>query len=105
MKTLIAYFSRKGNNYVSGNIVNLPVGNTEVAAGMIQELTGGTLFEIESVNTYSEDYTACTKEAQTELRENARPGLTAKVADFEDYSVIYLGYPKMEYGFRCVSCI
>ncbi len=93
MKTLIAYFSRKGNNYVSGKIVNLSVGNTEIAAGMIQELTDGTLFEIESVNAYSEDYTTCTEEAQTELRENARPGLTARVADFEDYDVIYLGYP------------
>ena len=34
-KVLIAYFTRKGNNYVSGNIVNSPVGNTEVAAKMI----------------------------------------------------------------------
>lgn len=73
MKTLIAYFSRKGNNYVSGKIVNLPVGNTEIAAGMIQELTGGTPFEIERVNAYSEDYTTCTEEAQTELRKNVRP--------------------------------
>jgi diketogulonate reductase-like aldo/keto reductase len=34
-KSLIAYFSREGNNYVSGSIVNLTVGNTEVAANMI----------------------------------------------------------------------
>ena len=39
MKTLIAYFSRKGDNYVGGKIVNLPVGNTEVAAKKIAELT------------------------------------------------------------------
>ena len=31
-KSLIAYFSRKGNNYVGGSIVNLPIGNTEVVA-------------------------------------------------------------------------
>ena len=31
-KSLIAYFSRKGNNYVDGSIVNLPIGNTEVVA-------------------------------------------------------------------------
>lgn len=31
-KCLIAYFSREGNNYVSGRIVNLPIGNTEVVA-------------------------------------------------------------------------
>ncbi|MFA4859348.1 hypothetical protein [Methanoregula sp.] len=28
-KCLIAYFSRPGNNYVGGTIVNLPIGNTE----------------------------------------------------------------------------
>ena len=31
MKRLIAYFSREGENYVNGSIVNLAVGNTEVA--------------------------------------------------------------------------
>jgi hypothetical protein len=31
-KGLIAYFSRKGNNYVGGSIVSLPIGNTEVIA-------------------------------------------------------------------------
>lgn len=34
-KCLIAYYSRKGSNYVSGRIVDLPIGNTEVAANMI----------------------------------------------------------------------
>ena len=29
-KNLIAYFSRKGNNYVDGSVKNLPVGNTEL---------------------------------------------------------------------------
>lgn len=37
MKTLIAYFSRKGNNYIGGSIVNLPVGNTAVAAEYIKK--------------------------------------------------------------------
>ena len=31
-KYLIAYFFRKGENYVSGRIVDLKVGNTEVVA-------------------------------------------------------------------------
>ena len=30
MKSLIAYYSRAGENYASGSIVNLPVGNTEL---------------------------------------------------------------------------
>jgi aryl-alcohol dehydrogenase-like predicted oxidoreductase len=32
MKSLIAYYTRAGENYVGGSIVNLAVGNTEVAA-------------------------------------------------------------------------
>lgn len=35
-KCLIAYYSRKWQNYVGGNIVNLPVGNTEIIAKKIQ---------------------------------------------------------------------
>lgn len=93
MKTLIAYFSRKGNNYVGGNIVNLPVGNTEVAAKKIAELTGGDLFEIKTVHSYSEDYTTCTEEAKQELQEKTRPELVSDVPDISGYDVVYLGYP------------
>ena len=45
---LIAFFSRSGNNYVNGSIINLPVGNTEVAAKKIKEMTGGDLLKIKS---------------------------------------------------------
>ena len=92
-KCLIAYFSRGGDNYVSGKIVNLPVGNTELAARMIQEMTGGDLFRIEPVEPYPEDYTEATETARKELRENARPALTGGVKDLDSYDVIFLGYP------------
>jgi flavodoxin len=72
-KMLIVYFSRPGNNYVNGNIVNLPVGNTEIAAKKLHDLTGGVLFKIDPIKKYSEDYHACTEEAQQQLRANARP--------------------------------
>ena len=93
MKKLIAYYSRAGNNIVGGNIVNLPVGNTEVAAKMIQKLTGGDIFRIDTVKTYPADYHETTDVAKQELRENARPELSGHVANVDDYSVIYLGYP------------
>ena len=32
MKTLVAYFSHRGMNYAPGGMVELKVGNTEVAA-------------------------------------------------------------------------
>lgn len=93
MKALIAYFSRKGNNYVGGSIVNLPIGNTEVAAKKISSLTGGDLFEIKTVHSYSEYYTACTEEAQQELQVKARPVLASETPDISAYDVVYLGYP------------
>ena len=92
-KCLIAYFSRKGNNYVSGRIVNLPVGNTEVAAGLIRDMTNGDLFRIEAVNAYPGDYTKATEVAHQELQANARPKLTSHVENMASYDVIFLGYP------------
>ncbi|NLZ52724.1 MAG: flavodoxin [Thermoanaerobacteraceae bacterium] len=92
-KCLIAYYSRKGQNYVSGRIVDLEVGNTEVVANMIQEMTGADMFKIESVKPYPRDYTETTEVAKDELRANARPELTDHVDDMDSYDVIFLGYP------------
>ncbi|WP_330602766.1 flavodoxin [Anaerosolibacter carboniphilus] len=92
-KCLIAYFSRKGNNYVSGRIVDLPIGNTEVVAKMIQELTKGDMFHIEAVKSYPKDYTETTEVAQDELRVNARPELMNHVENMDSYDVIIIGYP------------
>lgn len=92
-KSLIAYFSRAGNNYVGGKIINLPVGNTKVAASMICKLTGGDIFRIDTVKTYPEDYYETTDVAKRELRQNARPELSAHLDNMAGYSVIYLGYP------------
>ena len=92
-KSLIAYFSRAGNNYVGGNIINLHVGNTEVAANMIQKLTGSDIFRIDTVKAYPEDYHETTDVAKQELRQNARPELSGHLDNMADYSLIYLGYP------------
>lgn len=92
-KKLIAYFSRPGNNYVGGQIVDLPVGNTEVVATMIQERTGGDLFRIDPVQVYPKDYTETTDVAKEELRTKARPELTGRVENIASYDLIFLGYP------------
>jgi flavodoxin len=92
-KCLIAYYSRKGNNYVSGRIVNLAIGNTEVVGNMIEEMTGSDMFHIEAVKPYPKDYTETTVVAQDELSANARPKLTNHVDDMDSYDVIFLGYP------------
>ncbi|WP_321422107.1 flavodoxin [uncultured Methanobacterium sp.] len=92
-KYLIAYFSRAGDNYVGGNILNLSVGNTEVAAKMIQEMTEGDIFCIDPVNSYPEGYTETTEVAQKELHENARPELSSHIENMDSYGLIFLGYP------------
>lgn len=90
---LIVYYSRKGQNYWNGSIRDLKKGNTEVAAETIQKAVGGTLFEVDTVKSYPIDYTACTEEAQQELRENARPELKAYLDSLDDYQTIFVGYP------------
>jgi flavodoxin len=92
-KCLIAYFSRKGQNYVSGRIVDLKVGNTEVVADMIQKIMGGDMFHIEPVTAYPKDYTETTEVAKEELKAKARPKLTRQVKNMAAYDVIFLGYP------------
>lgn len=92
-KTLIVYYSRKGENYVNGNIRNLSKGNTEVIAEMIADLTGGDLFEVETVKTYPADYYACIDEAKAELRQGARPELKAYPDSLDGYDTIFVGYP------------
>ncbi len=92
-ETLIAYYSRRGQNYVGGSIVDLKEGNTEVVAKKIQAQTGGDLFKIDTINSYPVDYNETTRVAQKELSNNARPELTDSIDNFDDYEIIYLGYP------------
>jgi flavodoxin len=92
-KCLIAFFSRKGQNYSSSGIVDLKVGNTELVAGMIQKITGGDMFHIESVTAYPKDYTETTEVAKNELRTKARPKLTGQVKNMAAYDIIFVGYP------------
>jgi flavodoxin len=92
-KILIAYFSRAGYNYAGSGIVNLPVGNTETAARIIQKLAGGDLFRIDTVKKYPADYHEATRVAQQEQRSNARPELASQVEHMDDYDIVVLGYP------------
>lgn len=93
MAAIIAYFSRRGENYVSGILKELPVGNTEIAARMLRELTGAEIFQIEPVQPYSKGYNACIAEARADQRRDARPELKAYPESLDEYDTVYLGYP------------
>jgi flavodoxin len=90
---LIAYYSRTGNNYANGKIMNLTVGNTAVIAGKIKELTGSDLFEIKTIKRYPDDYAEATRVSRIELKNKERPGLSEFVSGMERYNIIYLGFP------------
>lgn len=93
MAQLIAYFSRADENYMNGTLQNLTIGNTEVAAGMIQRTTGADLFKIDPVAPYSAGYSACIEEAKQDKKRDARPELKEYLPGLDGYDTIYLGYP------------
>ena len=93
MAALIAFYSRAGENYFGGAHRRISVGNTEKAAGMLADITGGELYKIEQAQPYSDDYDTCTAEAKADLRNHARPEVLDLPDDLDAYDEIYLGYP------------
>ena len=93
MAVLIAFYSRAGENYFGGAHRRVSIGNTEKAAKMLADLTGGELYKIEQAQPYSDDYYACTAEAKADLQANARPMVLNLPGDLTAYDEIYLGYP------------
>ena len=78
-KVLIAYFSYSGN--------------TKAVAEEIHKQVGGDLIEIVPATPYSETYNVCVAKAKAEQTANARPAINTKIADFDQYDTVYLGYP------------
>ena len=93
-RTLIVYYSRRGENYVGGVIKKLQQGNTECVAGKIAALTGADSFQIETTKAYPAGYTEMTEVAMQELQSRERPALTGQVENMEQYDTIILGYPE-----------
>lgn len=83
-KVLVAYFSATGN--------------TERAAQLVAEATGGTLHEITPVEAYtSNDLNWHDENSRSSVEMNdakARPGIVKNFSGAAaDYDVVYLGYP------------
>ena len=76
---LIAYFSWSGN--------------TKQLAEMIQEQTGGELFEIEPETPYTDDINELSGISLQEQRDNIRPALSSVVEDMSQYDEIFVGFP------------
>lgn len=90
MKSLVVYYSRRGENY---NVGVIKEGNAEHIAKVIRELTGSEIYEIEPVKEYSPKYMECIYEAQDELKRQDRPAFKNPLTNIDEYDVIYLCYP------------
>jgi flavodoxin len=93
MKTLIAFFSRADENYFGGAYRYVQVGNTEIVANQIKELTGADSFKIEMKKPYAADYNTCIAQANKDKSAEARPELVMLPDSIDEYDTIILMYP------------
>lgn len=91
-KSLVAYFSASGV--------------TAKAAKALAEATGAELYEIKPEKPYTRadlDWNDKKSRSSVEMRDKtSRPAIAGKVADMDQYEVVFVGFPKMEYQNHCV---
>ncbi len=69
------------------------VGNMQFMAEAIQQSVGGDLFRIETEEDYPLDHDPLVDQAADEQSANARPALSSKIENLEQYETIFVGYP------------
>lgn len=92
-KTLVIYYSRRGENYVNGSITRIDKGNTEYIAEFIKNIANADLFQVETIKKYSDSYMTCIEEAKIEANNNERPELKKYLEDISDYKNIVVAGP------------
>ena len=92
-KTLIAYFSRAGENYFSGGIKEVEIGNTEILIKKIAEKIDVDTFKIEMKNPYSSNYQKCIDEAKIHQKNGERLEIISPLNSIDNYDKIILAYP------------
>ena len=82
-KVLVAYFSASGV--------------TEGVAKQLAEVTGGELHKIQPEQPYTDadlDWRDKQSRSTVEMKDkNSRPAITDKLANMQDYDVVYVGFP------------
>lgn len=84
--TLIIYFSESGN--------------TETIANYIHDEIGGDMVQIIPTAEYPHVYEELADYAKAEQDNNERPAFEDLGVDPTSYQTVFIGYPKMEQGFR-----
>ena len=92
-KTLVAFYSRKGENYMPGGLQTLEKGHTARAAEYIQKALDADIFEIDTAKPYAAGYRDCCMEAVAEMKAAARPELREYPGDLSEYDRIFVCFP------------
>ncbi len=98
---LVAYFSEPlpdngvdAATSASRLIVNGDLyGSVEYMATVIGEATGGDMVRIQTATPYPEDYSSLADQANQERQNGVHPALATNIENFDDYDVIFVGYP------------
>ena len=78
-KVLIVYFSHTGN--------------TRTIAGYIHDTVKSDLVEIQTADTYTDDYDTLLAQIREEVASGYCPPLTTNIENLSSYDVIFIGYP------------
>lgn len=78
-KVLIVYFSHTGN--------------TRTIAGYIHDMVESDMVELETEDTYTDDYDTLLAQIRQEVANEYCPTLTARIENISSYDVIFVGYP------------
>ena len=97
---LIAYFSEPipdgvdANSSASRIVVDGELyGSVEYMAAVIGEATGGDMARIRTAQSYPGNYDDLAAQADEERQSDARPELSTVIENFDDYDVVFVGYP------------
>lgn len=97
MPALIAYYSRADENYFGGTLRYIDKGNTQIAAEILQSLTGADIVCLDTKVPYSYDYDAVVAQGKREVEKHFRPEIKPLGVDISDYDVIAAGTPTWWY--------
>ena len=90
-RTLLAYFSRAGENFHYGDRRSLTVGFTEELAGVIAERIDCDVYRIVPAEPYPDDYDATVERHVHEQETDARPAIRDPLPDLNGYDTVLLG--------------
>ena len=99
-KILIAYFSEPlpdgidavtsaSRVIVDGDLY----GSVQYVATVIQEATGGDMIRIQTAQPYPDNFDDLAAQADNERQNDIHPTLATEIDNFDDYEVIFVGYP------------